>query len=91
MCVSIHQLVSRSERLSACGSRAENLLACFKSGACILIQFPVSRAVRVSAGAERIKSGARAARIKGQACICVCLRFLRARHVSACVCTHWGL
>jgi hypothetical protein len=88
VCISIHQLVSRAERLSACGSRAEHMLACFESGACILIQFPVSRAVRVSAGAERIKSGARAARIKSQACICVCLRFLRARHVSACVCTH---
>jgi hypothetical protein len=77
VCVSIHQLVSRAERLSACGSRAEHMLACFESGACILIQFPVSRAVRVSAGAERIKSGAR---------VCICLHVSRAKRVSACVC-----
>ena len=45
-----------AECVSACASRAERLLACFESGACILIQFLVSRAVRVSACAERVSS-----------------------------------
>jgi hypothetical protein len=39
-----------------CGSRAEHLLACFESWACIFIQFPVSRAERVSSCAEGLFS-----------------------------------
>ena len=31
VCICIHWLILRAERLSACGSRAEHLLACFKS------------------------------------------------------------
>ncbi len=42
-------------RLSACGSRAEHLLACFKSGVCIFIQLPVLRAQHVPACSERMQ------------------------------------
>ena len=66
------------EWMSACASRVDCVYAILRLSVCVFIHSPIQRVEHVCVQMP--------ARINSQACICVCLRVLRAKSVSACIC-----